>query len=131
MGKLVSVSFFYLSMWFLTYGSRVCVPAKRWLDEKQCNILIRVNITIITTLLTTLTFWVLPIKPHLMLLPVFMVLNAFIPVGVIFLFHRQRKFTSMADQGSYILAALLTNLGTLGGLWAISCMVNGALPMPS
>lgn len=89
---------------------------KRWLDEKQCNILIHVNITIITTLLTTLTFWVLPIKPHLMLLPVFMVLNAFIPVGVIFLFHRQRKFTSMADQGSYILAALLTNLGTLGGL---------------
>lgn len=86
------------------------------LNEARCNTLIRINIRVVTTVLVTLIFWVLPLRPELMLLPVFMLLNACIPVAIIFLFHLQKRFASPADQGSYIISALLTNLGMLGGL---------------
>lgn len=89
---------------------------KHFLTEKQCNLLIRINITVIATLLTILTFWALPLRTELIFLPVSMVLNAFIPIGIIYLFHLQKRFARPADRGSYILAAMLTNLGTLGGL---------------
>lgn len=88
---------------------------KGWFSEKFFNSMVNYNMLLLYPLLSILSFWVLPFSLELLWLPVFGVLLCLIP-GVIAYFTVKNKFSNMNDTGSYIISAILSNLGTLGGL---------------
>jgi len=79
--------------------------------------MISYNILLLYPVLSILSFWVLPLTWELMWLPVFGGLLCFIPGLVAYLISKN-KYDSPLDTGSYILSAMLSNVGTLGGLCA-------------
>lgn len=83
--------------------------------EAFFNKMILNNILVIYPALSFLSFWVLPLRYELALLPVMGLLMGIIP-GVVAYFVAERKFTSELDKGSYVMSAILSNLGTIGGL---------------
>lgn len=89
---------------------------RRLMSPAQCNFLIRFNIICIMSVLALLSMWVLPLKPDLLSLPFFAFFNAFFPLAIIFLLHRQRRFTDKIDKGSYLISAMPSNAASLGGL---------------
>lgn len=86
------------------------------LSEKACNVMILVNILIFSTILSVLSFWVLPLKLELIWLPLFGILLSVIP-GIAAYFS-SRKYQNGLEKGSYLASAMLSNIGTLGGLCA-------------
>lgn len=89
---------------------------KQIMSPQQCNFLIRFNIICVMSVLALLSMWVLPLKPDLLSLPFFAFFNAFFPLAIIFLLHRQRRFTNKIDKGSYLISAMPSNTTALGGL---------------
>lgn len=92
------------------------IKRRSWLTPDQSNWLIRFNIIVIMTSLTLLSFWVLPMRTDLLSLPFFAFFNGLLPLAVVLLLGRQRKFSSFVDRGSYLIAAIPANTGMLGGL---------------
>ena len=88
---------------------------KHIISDKTNNFLIRFNIIIIYTTLSLLSFWVLPLSPQLLWLPVFGILYAIIPGGLS-LMTFARRYPDYLDRGAYVMSAMLSNIGTLGGL---------------
>lgn len=86
-----------------------------WLSEVVCNKMISVNIVILCTALSLLSFWVLPLKPELLWLPMFGVLLSFIP-GIPAYWISRYKYEGGLEKGSYLASAMLSNIGLLGGL---------------
>ena len=89
----------------------------RLLDDAACNHLIRADIVVINTVLALLAFWNLPLSSDLLLLPIFGLLYVLLPgaIGHLFFARCYRKFM---DRGSYMMSAMLTNIGTLSGVCA-------------
>ena len=83
---------------------------------EQCNWMIRFNIIIIMTILSFLSFWILPLRWELIMLPICGILTAIIPALIIYGFGLQKKFKNSLDQGSYIITAIPSNAITIGGL---------------
>lgn len=79
--------------------------------------MISYNIFLVSPVLSILSFWVLPLTWNLMWLPVFGAILCFLP-GLFAYFISKNKYKSPLDTGSYMLSAMLSNLGTLGGLCA-------------
>ena len=88
---------------------------KQIISNKANNFLIHFNIIVVYTLLSLLSFWVLPLSPRLLWLPVFGILYAVIPGGLALLTFA-RRYRSDLDRGAYVMSAMLANIGTLGGL---------------
>jgi predicted permease len=88
------------------------------LTAGQCNWLIRFNIIIIFTILSILSFWVMPLRVELIMLPFFGFFCSALPLGIVYLFHLQRKFPGILERGSYVITAIPANIGTMGGLCA-------------
>ncbi|MGE1061907.1 hypothetical protein NXG27_04595 [Megasphaera paucivorans] len=88
------------------------------LTAGQCNWLIRFNIIIIFTILSILSFWVMPLRVELMMLPFFGFFCSALPLGIVYFFHLQRKFPDKLEQGSYVITAIPSNIVTIGGLCA-------------
>ncbi|MEN6567993.1 MAG: AEC family transporter [Veillonellales bacterium] len=91
--------------------------SRHWLSEKFCDKLIVINILFLCTLLSILSFWVLPLKLELAWLPLFGILLSFIP-GITAFLISGHKYKSGLEKGSYLASAILSNIGTLGGLCA-------------
>ena len=91
---------------------------KNKLTAEQCNWLIRFGIIVIFTILSLLSFWVLPLRMDLILLPVYGLLCALIPMAIVYGLGRYKKFADLSEQGSYIITAIPSNVGTMGGLCA-------------
>ncbi len=89
---------------------------KRLISPAQCNLLIRFNIICLMSVLTLLSFWVLPLKADLLSLPIFALFNAFFPLAVIMLLHLHKRFAAKINRGSYLIAAMPSNTTSLGGL---------------
>lgn len=89
---------------------------RQLVSPQQCNRLIRFNIIVIVTILTLLSFWVMPLRTDLLSLPFFAFFNAFFPLGVIVLLGLQKRFSQKLDRGSYLIAAIPSNTTALGGL---------------
>lgn len=89
---------------------------KHLITNDQCNALIRFNIIVIMTILTFLSFWILPLRGELMMLPFFSFFNAFLPLGIVLALGLHKRFHNKLDQGSYLVATIPSNIGTLGGL---------------
>ena len=87
------------------------------LSEGFFNKMIQGNVLVIYPLLSVLSFWVAPLTWELLWLPVFGVLLCLIP-GIVAYLVSGKKHTNPLDTGSYIISAMLSNLGTLGGLCA-------------
>jgi predicted permease len=75
------------------------------------------NICIIYPVLSVLTFWVLSLYYELIWFPVFGILLSLIPGAIAYL-RVKSKYTDELDKGTYIICAMLSNVGTLGGLCA-------------
>lgn len=91
--------------------------SKHWLSEQFCNRLMMVNILVFCTALSVLSFWVLPLTFDLIWLPVFGVLLSIIPGAAAYMSSLHR-YKNGLDKGAYLASAMLSNLGTLGGLCA-------------
>lgn len=79
--------------------------------------MITYNILLFYPVLSMLSFWVLPLTWNLIWLPIFGAILCFLP-GLFAYFTSKNKYESPLDTGSYMLSAMLSNLGTLGGLCA-------------
>lgn len=90
---------------------------RQYLSEKNCDRMITFNILIISTALSILSFWTLPLKWDLIWLPLFGILLSLIPGATAYLISKN-KYDSSLEKGSYLASAILSNVGTLGGLCA-------------
>ena len=91
---------------------------KRHLITQRTNDrLIKFNIIIVNTILSLLSFWVLPLSWSLLLLPLFGFYLVLFPGGVGYLLFA-RRLHDYLDRGAYVASAMLANLGTLGGVCA-------------
>ncbi|SEP36362.1 AEC family transporter [Propionispora vibrioides] len=86
-----------------------------WLSERVIDRIVSFNIVVVSTLLAALSFWGLTLDAGLVWLPVLGVGVSLIP-GLLAYYRSGRKYGSELDQGSYLLAAALSNMGTVGGL---------------
>lgn len=86
-----------------------------YLRDGFFNKMILNNILVVYPLLSFLCFWVLPLSRELIWLPVMGVLMGLVP-GAIATWRSKQKYTSPLDQGGYVMSAILSNLGTIGGL---------------
>lgn len=92
------------------------LKVKQIISSKSCNVLIRFNIIVVATILTLLSFWVMPLRAELLSLPFFAFFNAFFPLAVILLFRLHKRFADHLERGSYLIASIPSNTTALGGL---------------
>ena len=85
-------------------------------SEKNINWMIKLNVRLVYTMLSLLSFWVLPLSWDLALIPLYGFLFILFPgaLGVVL----GRRFKNLLVRGSYIASAMLANIGTLGGVCA-------------
>ncbi|MDO5597678.1 MAG: hypothetical protein Q4F92_04940 [Acidaminococcus sp.] len=79
----------------------------------QCNGMMLFNVVVLITVINLLSFWILPLKGDLLLLPFLSLLVAFLSAGMMVLLCRHLSFV---DQGTLVVAAMLANIGTLAGI---------------
>ena len=87
------------------------------LSDAAVNRLIRINVIVFFTLLSLFSFWALPLTPDLLMLPAFFAFIILFP-GFISWRFLGRRFHSPIDRGTHLVSALLSNIGTLGGICA-------------
>ena len=87
------------------------------MSDRAANLLIRFNVRVIYTILTILSFWVLPISWELALMVPFGMLYVLVP-GAIGAATFARRHKNLLNRGAYVLSAMLSNIGTLGGVCA-------------
>ncbi|MDR3590115.1 MAG: transporter [Negativicutes bacterium] len=85
------------------------------IDDGFFQKMINFNVWVITPVLTLLSFWTLRLSYDLIWLPLFGIVLCVIPGAVAFLWVGA-KYDDDLDKGSYIISAMLSNVGTLGGL---------------
>ena len=90
---------------------------KQLISDELCNKAIKFNIIFTCTILSILSFWVLPLTMELIWLPIFGILFCLIPC-LISLLTFAKSYKNLLDRGSYLMAAMLSNIGTIGGLCA-------------
>ncbi|MDU2065061.1 MAG: AEC family transporter [Sporomusaceae bacterium] len=76
-----------------------------------------VNLLVVYPFLTILSFWQMKISMHMLYLPILGVIMSFVPAMIAYR-GSKKKYPDPLDQGSYMLAATLSNTLTLGGLVA-------------
>jgi len=112
----MKLAYFIIDLLFpLTIG--YLLRGKQQFSEGFFDKMISYNILLLCPVLSILSFWVLPLTWELMWLPVFGGLLCFMPGLAAYLISKN-KYDSPLDTGSYILSAMLSNIGTLGGLCA-------------
>ena len=89
----------------------------RILSDTVVNRLIRVNVIVFFTLLSLFSFWALPLTRDLLILPAFFAFIILFPGFLSWRFLGRRFHTPM-DRGTHLISALLSNIGTLGGICA-------------
>ena len=90
---------------------------KHILSDNAANRLIRFNVVGVYTVLTLLSFWVLPISHELVMLIPYGMLYVLVP-GIIGALTFARRHINLLNRGAYIMSAMLSNIGTLGGVCA-------------
>ena len=90
---------------------------RRLLSDAVVNLLIRINVIVFFTLLSLFSFWALPLTRDLLILPAFFAFIILFP-GFISWRFLGRRVHSPIDRGTHLISALLSNIGTLGGICA-------------
>lgn len=91
-----------------------CKYQKR-LGDNFFNKMILNNILVVCPIVSFLSFWVMPITREFLWLPVISMALGFIPGAMAFLLVKH-KYKDYREQGAYVMAASLSNLGTIGGI---------------
>ena len=91
-----------------------CKYQKR-LGDTFFNKMILNNILVVCPIVSFLSFWVMPVTREFIWLPVISIALGFIP-GAIAYWIAKRKYADYREQGAYVMAASLSNLGTIGGI---------------
>lgn len=114
MSIIIKLTYLFVDLLFplaLGYGLR----HRSWFSEKICDRLIKANIIYLCTVLSFFSSWVLPLKTELIWLPLFGILLSLIP-GLAAYGLSRHKYQSGLETGSYLASAMLSNVGTLGGI---------------
>ena len=90
---------------------------KNIVSENSITKLIRFNVICVYTILSLLSFWVLPLSLSLLLVPLFGFALVLLPGAIGFALFA-RRLPNLLDRGAYIASAMLANIGTLGGVCA-------------
>ncbi len=88
---------------------------QRILKDGFFNKMILNNILVVCPIVSFLSFWVLPVTRELLWLPLISLAMGFVP-GAMAYFIAQRKYQDDRERGAYVMAASLSNLGTIGGI---------------
>lgn len=94
-----------------------CLKKKGWMGSTACNVLIKINVVVLCTVLSFCSFWVLPLSLQLLWLPLLGILFTVVP-GVLGWLTFARRFSNFLEKGAYVISCMLSNIGTLGGLCA-------------
>ena len=79
------------------------------------NKMILNNILVVCPVVSFLSFWVMPITQEMLWLPFISIVMGFVP-GALAFWIAQRKYKNDLERGAYVMAASLSNLGTIGGI---------------
>lgn len=90
---------------------------QRRLGDRFFSNMMNNNILTLYPALSVLSFWVVRLDLELAWLPIFGMILGLIP-GVTAYLWSAKKYSDYLERGSYIIAAILSNFGTLGGLCA-------------
>lgn len=90
---------------------------KHLVTDEGMNRLIKFNVVCVYTVLALLSFWALPVSWHLLAVPAFGFLLVLFPGGVGALFFTKHMRNDL-DRGAFLSSAMLSNIGTLGGVCA-------------
>ena len=90
---------------------------QRLLSDQAANRLIRFNVVGVYTLLTLLSFWVLPLTWDLAWLIPYGMLFILVP-GALSALTLARRHKNLLNRGAYMMSAMISNVGTLGGVCA-------------
>lgn len=85
------------------------------LKDTFFNKMILNNILVVCPIVSFLSFWVLPITRDLLWLPLISIAMGFVPGAMAYIIA-QRKYQDDRERGAYVMAASLSNLGTIGGI---------------
>lgn len=89
---------------------------RRWgVAREWVRLLIRLNVVGVLSGLSLISFWSLHASAELLWFPVSILPICFLPLPLFYLVEK-RRFSDPRDQGSYLIAMLLGNIGTLAGL---------------
>ena len=90
---------------------------KNIIDGDTVNRLISFNVVVVYTALSFLSFWVLPLSWEVAIVPLFGTLFILVP-GAVAEITFAKKHKNPLNRGAYIISAMLSNIGTLGGVCA-------------
>jgi len=79
------------------------------------NKMILNNILVVCPVVSFLSFWVMPLSREMLWLPVISIAMGLVP-GMMAAFIAHRKYADDRERGAYVMAASLSNLGTIGGI---------------
>ncbi len=87
-----------------------------------CNFLLKLNVRIVVTVVGFGSFWLVKLDHNIFLLAfIGIVLCTALP-GLMSYPYARRSMDNLADRGAYLIAVMLSNTGTLGGLCAYIAM---------
>ena len=88
---------------------------QRCVGDTFFNKMILNNIFVVCPVVSFLSFWVMPLTRDLFWMPVLSLALGFFP-GMAAWWIARRKYLDYREQGAYVMAASLANLGTIGGI---------------
>jgi predicted permease len=86
-----------------------------WMSRKQGDVVIKVNLRVVATAVSLVSFWGAALTLQLIWLPVLGVMMQIIP-GVVSGALARRKYDGPLEQGGFVLATMLSNRGVVGTL---------------
>ena len=87
---------------------------KKWMGITTCNLLLKLNIRFIATVLALGSFWLMDINSKFLSIPLYGILVCIIPGLLSYPLSRHLK--NPRAEGSFLLTGYLSNIGTLVGL---------------
>jgi len=114
-GELFRIAYIFFDI-IMPIGVGYCLKKRSVVSSGFCNGLIRFNIIVVMTALALLSFWTLPLRKELMALPFFAYFNVIVPWLIVKVGRFDQRFTNVQERGSYLITAIPSNVGSLGGL---------------
>jgi hypothetical protein len=109
--KLILFAFDMIVPLCLGYACRY----QKVLKDNFFNKMIYNNIFVVCPTVSFLSFWILPLSMELFWIPVISLFMMFVP-GVFAYLWAKKRYASDLERGSFVMAAMLSNLGTIGGI---------------
>lgn len=85
------------------------------LGDNFFNKMIYNNIFVVCPVVSFLSFWIMPLSSELLWIPIISLFMMALPGGLAYLWAVKR-YESDLERGSYVMTAMLSNLGTIGGV---------------